>query len=117
MKAGEVGMNENKITLVVLGVAAVAYIIGLIVITVREKKNSPGPSVVIPKNRIVFIEFDGALVDKFDDDLVYTPRGKISINPARIAGYYDHTIMVDGYKIRVMETYAQIALKILEATK
>ena len=79
--------------------------------------DSPGPSVVIQKDRVVFVEFDGALVDKFDDDLVYTPRGKISINPARIAGYYDHTILIDGYKVRVMETYAQIGLKLLEAER
>jgi len=65
----------------------------------------------------VFIELEGALCEKEDDRLVYTPRGEIAINPARIAGYYDHTIMIDGYKIRVMESYAQIALKIAEASK
>ena len=64
------------------------------------------------------IEFQGALVDKdADDQLTYTPRGKISVNPARIAGYYDHTILIDGYKVRVMETYAQIALKLMEAER
>ena len=107
------GMSETIITLVVLGAAAVACVIGLIVIIDSGKKNSPGPSVVIPKNRVVFVEFDGALVDKFDDDLVYTPRGKISINPARIAGYYDHTILLFGNKIRVMETAAQIIKSVL----
>jgi len=65
----------------------------------------------------VFIELEGALCEKEDDRLVYTPRGAIAINPERIAGYYDHTIMIDGYKIRVMESYAQIALKIAEASK
>jgi len=65
----------------------------------------------------VFIELQGALCEKEDDRLIYTPRGEIAINPARIAGYYDHTIMIDGYKIRVMESYAQIALKIVEAYK
>lgn len=65
----------------------------------------------------VFIELEGALCEKEDDRLIYTPRGKIAINPARIAGYYDHTIMIDGYKIRVMESYAQIALMIAEALK
>lgn len=80
--------------------------------------DNSGPSVaVIRDKRTVFVEFEGALAEKFDDELTFTPRGKISLNPARIAGYYDHTILVDGYKIRVMDTYAQIALKILEATK
>jgi len=65
----------------------------------------------------VFIELQGALCEKEDDRLIYTPRGEIAINPARIAGYYDHTIMIDGYKIRVMESYVQIALKIAEASK
>ena len=71
------------------------------------------------KDRIpILIEFQGALVDKdADDQLTYTPRGKISVNPARIAGYYDHTILIDGYKVRVMETYAQIALKLMEAER
>lgn len=76
-------------------------------------------SVAVLKDRVPqLIEFQGALVDKdADDQLTYTPRGKISVNPARIAGYYDHTILIDGYKVRVMETYAQIGLKLLEAER
>jgi len=64
-----------------------------------------------------WIELEGAICEKEDDQLTYMPRGKISINLDRVAGYYDHTILIDGYKIRVMDSYAQIALKVLEAEK
>ena len=42
-KVGEVGMSEIIITLSVLGTAAVACIIGLIVIHYREKKMKKKP--------------------------------------------------------------------------
>ena len=67
----------------------------------------------------VFIEFTGATGSLDDDGFLkdYVPRDKITINVNRISGYYDHTILVEGRKIRVMDSYAQIALKILEAMK
>ena len=49
---------------------------------------------------IVFVEFRGAIKDGDD----YTDRGSIWINPALVAGFYDHTILIEGNKIRVMET-------------
>lgn len=43
-KVGEVGMSETIITLCVLGAAAVACIIELVVITFREKKMKKKPT-------------------------------------------------------------------------
>jgi len=66
----------------------------------------------------VLVEFTGAIATmEGDGALDYTPRDKITVNIHRISGFYDHTILVDGRKIRVMETYSQIALKILEAMR
>lgn len=53
---------------------------------------------------IIFVEFRGAAKD---GDL-YTDRGPIWINPALVAGFYDHTILIEGNKIRVMETTDEI---------
>ena len=79
--------------------------------------DTPAPAAQV-KECPVFIEFEGALctMDESTNDLVFTPRGKISIQLGNIGGYYDHTILLFGNKIRVMETAAQIALKIMEAT-
>ena len=65
----------------------------------------------------IFIKLEGATAHKEDDQrLQYESRdSKISINLCRVDGYYDHTILIDGYKIRVMETYEQISQKIREA--
>ena len=72
-----------------------------------------------PVVRPVFIEFTGATGSVDDDGFLrnYVPRDKITINLARISGFYDHTILVEGRKIRVMDSYSQIALKVLEAMK
>lgn len=43
-KVGEVQMSETIITICILGAAAVACIIGLIVITVKEKKMKEKPT-------------------------------------------------------------------------
>ena len=66
-----------------------------------------------------FVEFEGAAVrvDEETGKLEFMPRGPIVINVRRIGAYYDHTIILFGNKIRVMETAAQIALKIMEAEK
>lgn len=73
----------------------------------------------IPDRIPVFVEFRGAIANVDDDSMKveYIPRDQISVNICRISGFYDHTILVEGRKIRVMDTYAQIALKILEAMK
>ncbi|MBR3333147.1 MAG: hypothetical protein IKG23_02545 [Clostridia bacterium] len=57
-----------------------------------------------------WIEFRGAT--KNGDQ--YTDRGPIWINPALIAGFYDHTILVEGNQIRVMETAEEIYCKLKE---
>lgn len=67
----------------------------------------------------VFIEFEGATgtIDEETNTLKFTPRGPIWIQLDNIGAYYDHTILMFGNKIRVMETAAQIAVKIMEAMK
>ena len=58
----------------------------------------------------MMIKFKGATKDGDD----FTERGPVWINPARICAIYDHTILVDGYKIRVMETAKEAVDKIDE---
>lgn len=45
-----------------------------------------------------------------DDGLVvgHTPRGQVVINIRHIMAFYDNTVIVDGHKIRVMETADEI---------
>lgn len=64
----------------------------------------------------VFLSFQGAAVE-FDDDgrLSYLPRGEVVVNIGRIGAYYDHTLVIEGHKIRVMDTVSQIRRKIDDA--
>lgn len=55
------------------------------------------------------IEFQGASRDDLGQ---YSERGAIWINPARVSAIYDHTILLDGHKIRVMETEPDIINKL-----
>lgn len=84
---------------------------------VETPERMPTEILTVP-DPAVFVEFEGALaVAGEDGKLEFTPRGKISINVANIGGYYDHTILLFGNKVRVMETAAQIGLKLMEAGK
>lgn len=67
----------------------------------------------------VFVEFHGAMaeMDEETNTLRFTPRGPIWIQASNIGAYYDNTVILFGNKVRVMETAAQIALKIMEAMK
>ena len=66
----------------------------------------------------MWIEFEGASTALDDSGaLVYTPRGKIHIQVENIGGYYDHTILMMGNKIRLMDTADQITKKIEEAVE
>ena len=60
-------------------------------------------------NGTTLIEFQGASRDELGQ---YSERGAIWINPARITAFYDHTILVDGYKIRVMDTEEEIVRRL-----
>jgi hypothetical protein len=73
----------------------------------------------VPERRARFIEFEGATgtIDEETNQLTFFPRGPIWIQLDNIGAYYDHTILLFGNKIRVMETAAQIAVKIMEAMK
>ena len=77
--------------------------------------------VIIPQEvkRERFVEFEGAMAETDEDTgkQVFFPRGSIHINVEKIGGFYDHTILLFGNKIRVMETEAQIWMKIKEAEK
>ena len=81
-----------------------------------EQRQEP---VIVPqaKKRMQFVEFEGATAetDEYTGKLIFNPRGKIHINVEKIGGFYDHTILLFGNKIRVMETEAQIYMKIKEA--
>ena len=60
------------------------------------------------------IEFEGAAVEMEDDgSKIYHPRGRISIRANMIQMYYDHTVVVYGNRIRVMETYEEIKEKMI----
>ena len=54
------------------------------------------------------IEFRGATRDEMSGQTEYTDRGPVWINPYRVSCVYDHTILIDGHKIRVMETTDEI---------
>lgn len=66
----------------------------------------------VPANE--FIKFQGAIMDVDDEGRIvdYVPRGEILINAAQICAAYDHTIMVMGHKIRVMESLEEITQKL-----
>ena len=59
----------------------------------------------------MMVRFKGATKDGDD----FTERGPIWVNTERICAIYDHTILVDGYKIRVMETAKEAVDKLDEA--
>ena len=63
---------------------------------------------------VQFVEFMGAACDVDDagNMIDFVPRGNIMINLSAITGYYDHTILIDSRKIRVMETCEEITRKI-----
>ena len=77
------------------------------------------PAVVQVPERQRFVEFEGAMAEVDDETgkLDFVPRGAIRINVNMIGGFYDHTILLFGNKIRVMETYEQIREKIGEAER
>ena len=67
----------------------------------------------IETGAVRFVQFQGALTDLDDDGVIdYTPRGNVFVNVAQIAAFYDHTLVVMGRKIRVMETLDEIEQKI-----
>lgn len=72
-----------------------------------------------PEKKTRFVEFEGAFVQEVEDTgkLEFIPRGPIHIRLDKIVAFYDHTVILFGNKIRVMETAAQIELKLMEAMK
>jgi len=61
------------------------------------------------------IKFTGASVTVGDnDEREYRARGPIWLRVEAIVGYYDHTVLVGGHKIRVMETAEQIGRMVRE---
>ena len=79
-----------------------------------------GPVIIrVPEKSARFVEFEGAFVQEVEDSgkLEFIPRGPIHIRTDKIGGFYDHTIILFGNKVRVMETAAQIELKLMECEK
>ncbi len=59
------------------------------------------------------VKLMGAAVRQMDDgDWEYTEREPIWINPARVDMVYDHTVVVGGSKVRVMDRTDEIVAKI-----
>ena len=65
---------------------------------------------------VIFVSFMGAATDIDDDGKIidYAPRGEVVINVAQIGAVYDHTIIIMGHKIRVMETLEEIRRKLIK---
>lgn len=59
-----------------------------------------------------FVRFEGANMRETDDGREYTERGPIYISPKHVTGFYDHTILTEGHKIRVMDDITQIREKL-----
>ncbi len=57
------------------------------------------------------VEFRGA---SREIDAIYIDRGPVWINPELVSGVYDHTILIDGHKIRVMEDVNELVKKLTE---
>lgn len=86
--------------------------------TAIVERSAEGVLKVPANNKPLFVSFMGADVTFSDDDgamMSYKPRGEVVVNVNRIGAFYDHTIIVEAHKIRVMDTVSQIGLKILEA--
>lgn len=57
----------------------------------------------------MFVEFHGAAKD---EDGGYAERGPVWVNVDRISAWYDHTILISGNAIRVMESGDEIRRRI-----
>ena len=61
----------------------------------------------------MMVEFRGARVEMNDEgEKEYEDRGPIWINAHAVAGFYEHTLLVNGHKIRVMEEIPEIQQKL-----
>ncbi len=62
---------------------------------------------------MILVRFMGAAVRQMDDgEREYTEREPIYINPERVDVVYDHTVIVGGNKVRVMDDAETIAEKL-----
>ena len=60
-----------------------------------------------------FIKFTGAHMETEDNGRVtYSPWDVIVVNMEQICAVYDHTIVIMGHKIRVMESLEEIMERI-----
>ena len=67
------------------------------------------------KPLVTFAVFQGALTNIDDEGKIieYVPRGEVVINIAQICAFYDHTIITNGHKIRVMEDLETIKKRLI----
>lgn len=60
-----------------------------------------------------FVRFMGAsYTTDGDETKIYHPIGEVYVNPSLVSGFYDHTILISGCKIRVMEDLNEITEKL-----
>ncbi len=65
-----------------------------------------------------FIKFTGAHMETEDNGRVtYSPWDVIVVNMEQIGAVYDHTIVIMGHKIRVMESLEEIIERISDARR
>ena len=67
-----------------------------------------------PKPLMMFAKFMGASTEVDDDGRItkYLPRGEVVINIAQIGAVYDHTLVIMGHKIRVVENLEEIKARL-----
>lgn len=62
---------------------------------------------------MTLIKFMGAtMTEKDNGEREYQQRGPVWINPDMVAGVYDHTILISGNRIRVMQNLNEILAKL-----
>ena len=60
----------------------------------------------------MFVEFTGARYTYGDEgQQEWHEIGKVRIEEKAISGYYDHTLIINGLKVHVLEDYAAIMEK------
>ena len=57
-----------------------------------------------------FIILQGATATMDDEGVIvgHTPRGAVVVNDRHIMAFYDNVVIIEGHKIRVMETAEEI---------
>lgn len=57
----------------------------------------------------VFLKLTGASCTRTEDTKEYHPIAPVIVNVSQVGAIYDHTVLVSGQKVVVMESLAEIA--------